>query len=355
MRIPSRRLARCSLVEASFALVASFDAGPGGLGVLLLVAKLGRREVRPRPEVRVLLDEREPDDRDDDREHERPRAAAQHGEHEQAEHEREQRRASVRPEQRREQEQRDRRPVAAPKRHVEERHHEQVARGQRRQEGRGEPPEDLAPTRVVDEVLRQARQARIAEPELILEPAGRVVVAPPRERHEIDVGQAVGRDSGRREQDRPAEPRALFGGQVEPAPEEVGRDREQIVAGREDHALVRRAPAEPRLRARARRPRRTRCRPPRASRRRSARAAGRGAPTRPRPARRRAGRPSTRRRPTALRPGARRARAARARGCGARARRSARGAPRPACSSRQSPHTGPIATRVIPRFTMRTG
>ena len=160
--MPSRRLARCSLVEASFALVASFDAGPTVLACCSCSRELDRREVRPRPEVRVLLDEREPDDGDEDGEHDGPRAAAQHGDHEQAEDERERRGAGVRPEQRREQEQRNRRPVAAPKRHVEEGDHQQVARGERREERRREPPEDLAPAGVVDEVLRQPGQTRVA-------------------------------------------------------------------------------------------------------------------------------------------------------------------------------------------------
>ena len=103
--------------------------------MLLLIAQLGRREVRPRPEVGELLDEPEPDDGNDDRESEWPHTTAQSGEHEQAEHECEQRGAGVRPEERREQEQCHGRPVAAAERYVEERNNQQVARGQRREEG----------------------------------------------------------------------------------------------------------------------------------------------------------------------------------------------------------------------------
>ena len=87
-----------------------------------------------------------------------------------------------------------RRSVAAPKRNVEERDHQQVARREGRQERRGEPAKDLAPARVVDEVLRQPGEVRVAQTELILEPVGGAVVAPPGQRHEIDVGEAVGGD-----------------------------------------------------------------------------------------------------------------------------------------------------------------
>ena len=102
--------------------------------------------------------------------------------------------------------------------------------------------------RVVDEVLGQAREALVGEPELIAEPAGRARVAPPRERDRVDVQEPEGGDTRGGREDRRSEPPQVGSGQLEPATEEVGPDRDEIVAQPVEDALVRRAAAEPALR-----------------------------------------------------------------------------------------------------------
>ena len=140
---------------------------------LLLLLQLARREVRARPEVVVALDEREPDHRDDDRPGERPQPSGAAT----AQHEQTRRRARASAARVCVQSSAAKRSSASggPKRlrigTKKQRDDEQVRRGERREERRGEPPEDDAAARVVDEVLRQAGEAGVVEPELVGEPA----------------------------------------------------------------------------------------------------------------------------------------------------------------------------------------
>ena len=141
-------------------------------------------------------------------------------------------------------------------------------RRERREERRDEPPQRMLVPRVVDEVLRQAREALVVEPELVREPARRARAAPPGERDRVDVDQAEGGDApGRRERaSRPdgARPRTR---EIEPAPEEVrarrAAGRGAPRGGRPGGSRRRRGRAA----GSARRRRRARRRPARASRR----------------------------------------------------------------------------------------
>ena len=100
------------------ALVASLFASGCLCAFASCCAELRRREVRPRPEVVVLLDEGEAEDRDEHRERRREGRPPQCGKHEQADDEREQRCARVRCKQRDEEQHGQRgRPAATPQRH----------------------------------------------------------------------------------------------------------------------------------------------------------------------------------------------------------------------------------------------
>ena len=203
--------------------------------------------MRARADVVVRLHEHEGDRRHGDGQADEEQPSPQDREDEQGEQEREQSSARVRPEQRGE-EQRCERPAPAPpaQRHEEQRNDEQVRGRERREERRGQPPEDDAAALVVDEVLGQAAQPLVRQAELIPEPPLRV--APPRERHEKDVDQPDRRDARGRGQEHAADAPALLRRQVEAAAEEVRLDGQQVVARRVEHALVRRAAAEPGLR-----------------------------------------------------------------------------------------------------------
>ena len=96
---------------------------------------------------------------------------------------------------------------APPGDEVEEHDHEHVRGRERAEERRAEPADRvLLVARVQNPVLRQAREARaVDEPELLLEPAGHARVAPPLERHEVDVDEPPGRDRDRDADERQRE------------------------------------------------------------------------------------------------------------------------------------------------------
>ena len=251
----------------------------------------------------------------------------------------------MRPEQRREQQQGERQAPTPAQRHEEQRDEQQVRGRERREERRGQPTEDDAVPGVVDEVLRQVREPDVAEPELVGEPPGSV--PPERQRHGIDVDQPERGDERGSGKHRVADAGPLTLGQLQPAAEEVGADRQQIVARRIEDALVGRAPAEPRLREQTVKndERAEGEREPVNGLQRAAALFGRTSAS---AASKQHVLPRGHDRQRRLR-AARRARAAPSRRCGARARRSARAAPRPASSS-----VGPTAISVIPRLSTRT-
>ena len=152
----------------------------------------------------------------------------------------------MRPQERGEDEQPERQAPTAPQRDEEQRDDQEVRRRERAEERRGEATEDDAVPGVVDEVLRQARQSVVRQPELVVEPAG--CGPPERERDRIDIDQSERRDEGGGREHGVAEAGALAVGQREPAAQEVRGDGKQVVAGGVQDPLVRRAAAEPRLR-----------------------------------------------------------------------------------------------------------
>ncbi len=89
----------------------------------------------------------------------------------------------------------------------------------------------------------------VVETELVGEPARGL--APPPQRDEVDVEQPVDRNAAGGREHRPAEAATLLARQLEAAAEEVGEDRQQVVARAVEHTLVRGAAAEHRLRDQA--------------------------------------------------------------------------------------------------------
>ena len=103
--------------------------------------------------------------------------------------------------------------------------------------------------RVVDKVLGKPGEALVRQTELVGEPAGEV--APEGERHQVDVHEPERGDERCDADDETADARAFRLREVEAAAEEVRADRQEVVARRVQHAPVRRAAAEPRLRQHA--------------------------------------------------------------------------------------------------------
>ena len=85
----------------------------------------------------------------------------------------------------------------------------------------------------------------VLQSELIAEPPRRA--APPGERNRVHVDQPHGGDERRDREHGAAHARALGLSQVEPATEEVGAERKQVVPRAVQHAFVSRSAAEPRL------------------------------------------------------------------------------------------------------------
>ena len=223
---------------------------------------------------------------------------------------------------------------------------ERVRRRERAQERRDEPPHRALLVGVQDPVLGEAREAPVGEPELLLEPAGHAGVAPPLERHEVDVDEPPDREPARRRRRASARSASTTCGRAEQPAEEVRAERQQVVPERVQLAARRRLAVRATTAARASRRRRSRRTRARAGR---PRAGGqRPGCRRARPPARRAGaRPSTPRRRRAPCRARRRPRGAPSRGCGARARRRGRRA-RPRGSARR--HVD--ATSVRPRLSI---
>ena len=123
---------------------------------------------------------------------------------------------------------------------------EQVGARERRQERRDQAPVRVAVACVVDEVLGQIREAAaVLEPELVGEPAsGPRARAPPRQRDRVDVDDAErGHPAGGRD-DGGVDAAALPLPQIEAAAEQVAGDREQVLAHAQDDAAMGRRPSE---------------------------------------------------------------------------------------------------------------
>ena len=130
-------------------------------GVFALDDELGGGEARLGAEVRERLHEGDAARKHDRGGGDRPPAALRVRERDEPDGQRGDRRARVREEQAgREQRREDGEQARSrPRRRGEQRDHEQVRRRERAEEGGDEPPERLLVPRVVDEVLRQAREA----------------------------------------------------------------------------------------------------------------------------------------------------------------------------------------------------
>ena len=107
-----------------------------------------------------------------------------------------------------------------------QRHDEHVCGRKGRDERRDQASEE-AVGRVESEVLRQSGGAVVAVAELAVEVADRAGVAPPLDRHRVDLDQAPGCDCGRADDDHRADPPEL---RDDGAAEEVRRDEDQVVS-----------------------------------------------------------------------------------------------------------------------------
>ncbi len=184
--------------------------------LLLLAAgaldlELGRGEARLRRDVRIGPDEEERGRHEHAGGGDRPPAPQRVGEHDESEDECSDRRPRVREEQRDEQQPaQSREPARAlPRRRDEDRDQQQVGRRERAEEGRDETAERPLVAGVVDEVLREAGEATVVEPELLLEPAGHARVAPELQRDGVDVDEPPEGDGGRRGEDECRDPAQL--------------------------------------------------------------------------------------------------------------------------------------------------
>ena len=144
----------------------------------------------------------------------------------------------------------DRPPRPPPGDEEEQDDHEHVRGRERAEEGRDEPPDRVVlVARVEDPVLRQPAEPLVDEPELLLEPARHARVAPPLQRHEVDVGEAPERERRPRRRRAASESRRQATGVEHEQPaEEVRGDRDQVVARGEELAALRRLAVEPALR-----------------------------------------------------------------------------------------------------------
>src|SRR6185312_13209408 len=130
----------------------------------------------------------------------------------------------------------------------EEHDDERVGGRERAQEGRDEAADRALLVRVQDPVLGQVREAAVGEPELLVEPVGYAGVAPPLERHEVDVDEAEHRERGADTDechDDATPPRAI---ERDEAPEDVGAERQKVVTERVQLPSSGRLAVEPRLR-----------------------------------------------------------------------------------------------------------
>ena len=97
---------------------------------------------------------------------------------------------------------------------------------------------------VVDPVLGQPGEPLVVEPELLAIPAGDARVAPGLQRDEREVERARPQRRPRPTGRRALRRAALLPGERDQPPERVGRDREEVVAQREELAARRRLAAE---------------------------------------------------------------------------------------------------------------
>ena len=213
--------------------------------------ELGLRVARRRADVRKCLHEADADHERGDGQSDRQPASLRRGQDEEPEGEGEVRGTRVCPQQSGigDRGRCDRPPVGTTSDEVEQHDDEHVRRRQWAEERRDEPPDRiLLVARVEHPVLRQTRQAPIAETELVPKPPGHARVAPPLQRDGVDVDQAPQREqdrgAGKREGDAPPRRR----GEHEQAAEEIGGNGQQVVPGRKQLPSRCRAAVEPRLR-----------------------------------------------------------------------------------------------------------
>ena len=132
--------------------------------------------------------------------------------------------------------------------HEQQRDGEQVAAGQRAEERRHEPARVLALAQVEHEVLGQARRPVVVETELVPIPARRARLAPPVERHRVQLHDPADRKQRRDADDRVPEAAELAGAETERAPERVRQHRHDRVPETLEDALGARLTVEHRLR-----------------------------------------------------------------------------------------------------------
>ena len=162
------------------------------VGVLLLSLQLGREEVRGRGDVRVYAVEADPDADHDDRGRERPELATRDRQHDEAGHEARERRAGDREHEPGEDEGGERQ-REAPERRDEQRDHEHVGGGERADERRDQPPEQVVVAGVEGEVLGHAARPVVVEAELVAEVADRARAVPPPHADRVLLDQAEAR------------------------------------------------------------------------------------------------------------------------------------------------------------------
>ncbi len=212
------------------------------LRLSLLVRQVGREPVRPRSDRVEDRRESEAGGHDDQPPRGAATSAAEQREDDEPDGERDDRRAGERPQEARRADESERRaePQAARNREQQQRHDEHVRGRERRDERRDEPAEE-AVARVEREVLRQAGRAVVVVAELVVEVPDGARMAPPLDRHRVDLDQSPRRDRRSRSRDRPAQ-RAHRG--HDRATEEVRSDEDEVVTQPVQDCLRPGVPAE---------------------------------------------------------------------------------------------------------------